>query len=159
MATRRKGGAKGEQQPPAAATTLKPAAAPSSRGSLLTLLIKLIRFAGVWSWIIVYYPILAFGYTSLLQIDLSDEACSIPYSLLIIPRISPDNRFVAVACVCCYDLLTRSLLRSRPLLRFLNPILRSWGYANGNMPSDFIQTKWAAVIVWLSGINVVRRLT
>jgi 1-acyl-sn-glycerol-3-phosphate acyltransferase len=103
MATRRKGGAKGEQQPPAAATTLKPAAAPSSRGSLLTLLIKLIRFAGVWSWIIVYYPILAFG----------------------------------------------------PLLRFLNPILRSWGYANGNMPSDFIQTKWAAVIVWLSGINVV----
>jgi hypothetical protein len=74
-------------------------------------------------------------------------------------HFAPTIALVVVARVCRYDLLTRSLLRSRPLLRFLNPILRSWGYANGNMPSDFIQTKWAAVIVWLSGINVVRRLT
>ncbi len=74
-------------------------------------------------------------------------------------HFAPTIALAVVACVCRYAWLTRSLLRSRPLLRFLNPILRSWGYANGNMPSDLIQTKWAAVIVWLSGINVVRRLT
>jgi hypothetical protein len=64
MATRRKGGKEEgkEEGPPATRPTTPAADTTSSGASPFNLLIKLIRFAGVWAWIIVYYPLLAFGY-------------------------------------------------------------------------------------------------